>query len=336
MNKSIGKKLSSLVLTLMVMMSAVLFYAQPVLAGTIAEADFYMSKQEEHAVSGTESKFAFTLPVATEVSLCLTTNQTSMVSIALYDSTGALVSGEENPKQAAFGEYQPAEDGRYTLTYKWSLSAGDYTCGLTFGQDTTYEARIYGNLPEVSINKIKAVITSGYSTKLSVSGEKVKSWTSKNKSVATVDKQGKVTGKKAGKTTIVATLQDKRKLTCTVTVRKNEYTGIKGDLDQVESGSVVSLPYKAYFDSEGNLQIKVNILNKTDKRVIALTDLKITVTDQNHKTVGICKVDKRKVSVPANSTKVVRFTIRKSAVRRSADLRKADIGCKGNYQATIY
>ena len=47
----------------------------------------------------------------------------------------------------------------------------------------------------------QTLITKGFTKKLSVTGAKVKSWKSKNEKIAKVDKNGKVTGVKAGKTT---------------------------------------------------------------------------------------------------------------------------------------
>ena len=71
-----------------------------------------------------------------------------------------------------------------------------------------------------SISKKKATIYVGSSVSLSVKGtKKTPSWKSSNKKVATVSKAGKVTGKKAGKAKITATI-GKKKYTCTVTVKK--------------------------------------------------------------------------------------------------------------------
>ncbi len=62
--------------------------------------------------------------------------------------------------------------------------------------------------------KLEPVITPENATNKSVT------WKSSKKSVATVDKNGKVKGKKAGKATITVTTKDgKKKATCTVTVK---------------------------------------------------------------------------------------------------------------------
>ncbi|MBR3645605.1 MAG: Ig-like domain-containing protein [Lachnospiraceae bacterium] len=72
----------------------------------------------------------------------------------------------------------------------------------------------------VSLNKSKAVVYVGKTVKLTLRNKKsTVKWKSSNKKVATVSKKGRVTGKKAGKTTITATLGTK-KFKCQVTVKK--------------------------------------------------------------------------------------------------------------------
>ena len=72
----------------------------------------------------------------------------------------------------------------------------------------------------VKINKTKKTIEVGnkYTLKITGTSKKVK-WKSSNKKVATVNSKGKVTAKKAGKTTITAKVGNK-KLKCKITVKK--------------------------------------------------------------------------------------------------------------------
>ena len=73
---------------------------------------------------------------------------------------------------------------------------------------------------KVKINKTKATVYVGKTTTLKISGTKsTVKWATKSKKIATVSKKGKVTGKKAGKTTITATVGGKS-YKCTVTVKK--------------------------------------------------------------------------------------------------------------------
>ena len=73
---------------------------------------------------------------------------------------------------------------------------------------------------KIKISKTSITIKENKSYKLKITGtdEKVK-WSSKNKSIATVSQKGKVTGKKAGNTTITAKVSSKT-LKCKVTVKK--------------------------------------------------------------------------------------------------------------------
>lgn len=72
----------------------------------------------------------------------------------------------------------------------------------------------------ISLNKTSVTLKVGKTCKLKVKGttKKVK-WASKNKSIATVTKSGKVKAKRVGKTTITAKVSGKT-LKCKVTVKK--------------------------------------------------------------------------------------------------------------------
>ena len=70
------------------------------------------------------------------------------------------------------------------------------------------------------ISNANAVVTKGYTKKLSVTGAKVKAWKSKDSKIAKVDKNGKVTGVKAGKTTVYAVTEDGENLTSKVIQEK--------------------------------------------------------------------------------------------------------------------
>ena len=74
------------------------------------------------------------------------------------------------------------------------------------------------NAAKVKLNKKSLTLTVGKTYKLKVKGTKKKvKWSSSNKKVASVNKKGKVTAKKAGKVTITAKI-GKKKYKCKVTV----------------------------------------------------------------------------------------------------------------------
>ena len=69
------------------------------------------------------------------------------------------------------------------------------------------------------INKTKAVIYVGKTVQLKVTGTNKVKWSSNDKSVASVNSKGKVTGKSAGTAVITARMQ-KKSYKCTVTVKE--------------------------------------------------------------------------------------------------------------------
>jgi hypothetical protein len=74
-------------------------------------------------------------------------------------------------------------------------------------------------VPKAKLSKTKATVNVNKTLTLSVSNGKNATWSSSNKKVATVNKKGVVTGKKAGTAKITAKVGNV-KLTCNVTVKK--------------------------------------------------------------------------------------------------------------------
>lgn len=72
----------------------------------------------------------------------------------------------------------------------------------------------------VKLSKTKAVVVKGKTIQLkaTVTPKQSIKWSSENKKIATVNKNGKVTGKKGGTTKIIATAKDGTKAACKVTV----------------------------------------------------------------------------------------------------------------------
>ncbi|MBR6165015.1 MAG: Ig domain-containing protein [Clostridia bacterium] len=90
----------------------------------------------------------------------------------------------------------------------------------------------------VKLNKTSATVKEGETLQLKMEGvaaSKKITWKSSDKTVATVDKNGKVKGKKAGTATITAKVSGK-KYTCKVTVKAAKKENAKSDTyDQVIS-----------------------------------------------------------------------------------------------------
>lgn len=214
----------------------------------------------------------------------------------------------------------------------WDLASGDYSVSYVFESPTQYITYVNAYVAEPKISETKATITAGYTKKLSVSDGTVKSWASSKKAVATVDKKGKITAKKAGKAVITATLTDGTKLKCTVTVKANKYTASKLTTSDVTYGNGAMSAYSAAFDKSGNLVVKVIFVNNTSYKATKLKGIKITVKNGAGATVGTYKLSSKNVSVPAHSTKSFSFTIKKSSLKKkTADLRNSTITCDGTY-----
>ncbi|MEE1304267.1 MAG: BspA family leucine-rich repeat surface protein [Agathobacter sp.] len=113
---------------------------------------------------------------------------------------------------------------------------------------------------QIAISDTKATIYKGDTRTIRLVGTKQKAkWTSSNKSVATVDKNGKVKAIKAGTATITATL-GKKKFTCKVTVKNK--SGYKQLYDYIilngKSNKEGNLVIR-----DGNYGIIYNFKNKT-------------------------------------------------------------------------
>ena len=150
------------------------------------------------------------------------------MQISIYDSTGKLEAMNQNPVSVVTSDWRYVEKLQgYAFIYSLKgFSSGDYSCGITFSSDTQYILEIDQLNENAKISNTKAIITKGFTKKLSVTGAKVKSWKSKNEKIAKVDKNGKVTGVKAGKTTVYAVTEDGQNLICQVEVKENKYTDI--------------------------------------------------------------------------------------------------------------
>ena len=109
----------------------------------------------------------------------------------------------------------------------------------------TRTCSVCGEEENVSIKKLRAKISLNVkkiplkvkqsTTKVEVTygkGDKIVSWKSSNRKVATVTSKGKITGKKAGKATITVKLKSGKSAKITVTVQKNKVKTTKLKLNK--------------------------------------------------------------------------------------------------------
>lgn len=358
MKTKVSKKISSLVLALVVMFTTVFAAGVPVQAAEAEGITKGISKVTDVSLKGDALKGAsavtYILQVYTDASNDALLNETESVSTGETKSyTVDIPSANTTYFQVVVAEpvafqmkvtnlstgnvmldgsdgYVSVDDSEWEY-YEgvWlngfsgtSLTPGQYRVELTFMETAAKPA----------LNQEKATITAGFTTKLSVTDGKVSSWSSSNKKVATVDKKGKVTAKKKGNATITAKLKDGSSLRCKVTVKANQYSGKKITTSDVMYGDTDMSVYKVSFDSKGNLVIKARFVNRLSYRVVALEKISLKVKDVNGKTVGTYKLGKKSASVSSGSTKDFTFTIKKSKLKKKkADLRGGSVS--GGYTA---
>lgn len=217
-------------------------------------------------------------------------------------------------------------DGRGWYTYKYvinQLKAGSYSVDYVFDKDTTYDAKIVQVASNVSFNRNKLTLTKGFSERLKINNAKAISWSSSNSSVAVVDSNGKIKGKKAGKAIITATCNNGEKLKCKVTVKNNIFSSSKITKANAGINEYKIQAYYAKYQKNGNLTVKFRIVNETGKKITSIPKLNIDVTS-NNKSVATYSKNSFKVNVPAHGQKDYSITIKKRQVtNQKADLRNA-------------
>ncbi len=284
--------------------------------------------QAEQATAGTEVKTPFSLTKSYGFAAQIMTETPVDMTITVYDSAGNKVQWADNPYQvsSSSGDWKYT-DGVYSFVDAVpDVDAGDYYYGITFSQSTKYLLYIFQYNGGAKISNTNAIVTKGFTKKLSVTGAKVKAWKTKNAKIAKVDKNGKVTGVKAGKTTVYAVTEDGQNLICKVTVKENKYSATKVTGSDVDSGKCVMEVYKASFDKSGNLVMTARIVNNTTDYITALRNVKITVKDASGKVIGTYKTGRYNITVSAYSAKDVKFTLKKSSLKKkNFDLRNVVI-----------
>lgn len=97
---------------------------------------------------------------------------------------------------------------------------GTTTIVATTKNGKTYKCKI--TVKNVSLSKTKVTLEKGKSVTLKLNGSKVVKWSSDNKKIATINKNGKVVAKGVGTTTIKAKAKNGKTYKCKVVVSKKE------------------------------------------------------------------------------------------------------------------
>lgn len=141
------------------------------------------------------------------------------LQLKLSGAKGKISWSSSNKKVASVsgkGKVTAKAKGSTTISAKYNKKK--YTCNLT--------------VETPKLNKTSLTLKKGKTYQLKFSGTKQKvSWTTSNKSVATVSQTGKVTAKKAGSVNITGTI-NKKKYTCKVKVTSGTVSVTKVELSE--------------------------------------------------------------------------------------------------------
>lgn len=138
--------------------------------------------QTEQATAGTEVKTPFSLTKSYGFVAQIVTEAPVDMTITVYDSVGNKAQWADNPYQVSSSStsWEYEEGVYYFVDPVPNVDAGDYYYGITFSQSTKYLLYMYQYNGGAKISNANAVVTKGYTKKLSVTGAKVKAWKSKD------------------------------------------------------------------------------------------------------------------------------------------------------------
>ena len=205
----------------------------------------------------------------------------------------------------------------------WTAGAGEYILEMNFETEVNYDLSVSRISEKAKLNYSKLNLTKGFTKQLKAEGGTIKSCTSGNKKVATVNNSGKVSAKSIGKTTIKAKLANGKTLSCTVSVKPNKYQAKKITVKDVVYNTSEMKAYAASFDSKGNLVLKFKLVNNSYGKITNVSKFKVTVKDSSKKNVVSYNKKNYKTSVASYSDKECTVTIPKSALKK--DYKKIDL-----------
>ncbi len=295
------------------------------------------SETWETATAGVPITKDFTIPVSgSEVLLLVGVQAPTAFTMMIFNSEDLEIDSIRVTEKDS--SWLTDNNGVYANGYTNTFQAGDYHLSVTFDVDTAFQFAVVADEPEAVISNTVLTITAGFSKNLSVKDNTgTVKWKSSKTSIATVDKNGKVTAKKAGKCTITASV-DGKDLKCTVTVKNNKYSAEKLTNSEIPYGKASWEAYSASYNDKGDLVIKFRMINNCGHYSEYLKNLSVKVKTAKGSTVATYKEKKKSLYVSDQSYKDFSITIPKSSlkVKKPVDLRNASIITDGSYGYVYY
>ena len=220
-----GSKTTHIIFTALLILILTFSFYQPM--ETYAANKTLVYEQSKNADILASNKYSIKLNVTADLEINVFVPAPIGVTFTIKNSSGKVVG---NPMVLTNYDDSWILDGRGWYTYKYvvnQLKKGSYSVEYVFDQETKFDAKIVQLSNNVSLSSNKLSITKGFVKTLKVNNGVATSWTSSNSSVASVNRKGKITGKKIGTTTVTAHLSDGKSLKCKVTIKANEYSGKK-------------------------------------------------------------------------------------------------------------
>lgn len=326
-----AKKLTNMLLT------AIIFCAVIITGTTEVNAASESYVNIIHKVSTAEAhtpiRYNFSLSKNTNLYFIVRTNERTGVAVTVREPEhDTAIENHYLPSSAPDWEYKK-DTGVYENTDRMTLESGSYILELSFDMDVNFELSMNELTAAASLVNPKITLTKGFSSTIKVNGGIIKSCSSGNKKVATVNNKGKVTAKKTGKAKITVTLTNGKKLTCTVTVKANKYTAKKPSISDVPYNTYGMKAYSASFDKKGNLVVKFTVGNNSYGKIESIPKFAITVKDTKGNTTVSYKKSSYSVTVKSYSVKNCTVTVPKSSLKKnmkSIDLRTSKITVSGD------
>ena len=309
-----GSKTTHIIFTALLILILTFSFYQPM--ETYAANKTLVYEQSKNADILASNKYSIKLNVTADLEINVFVPAPIGVTFTIKNSSGKVVG---NPMVLTNYDDSWILDGRGWYTYKYvvnQLKKGSYSVEYVFDQETKFDAKIVQLSNNVSLSSNKLSITKGFVKTLKVNNGVATSWTSSNSSVASVNRKGKITGKKIGTTTVTAHLSDGKSLKCKVTIKANEYSGKKITIEDSGINEYTIRAYHAAYQANGNMVIKFRIANGTNKKITAIPKFHVSVINQKNKGIASYSNNSFKLNVPKHSVKEYSITIKKNFFKR--------------------